>query len=167
VIHIRPFEQADQNIIPDFVVGIQRVEFGVDVTIAGQPDLVDISGYFRHGVGEFWVAVDGERIVGTIGLKDIGPGDCALRKMFVAASYRGQPHAIAQKLMETFNEHCRKVGVHRVMLGTTSKMAAAHRFYERNNFTRVELKDLPPHFPRMPVDDVFYRRYDKVRESKT
>jgi hypothetical protein len=37
-------------------------------------------------------------------------------------------------------------------------MGAAHRFYERNGFHHVALEALPPDFPRMPVDTVFYAR---------
>jgi len=36
-------------------------------------------------------------------------------------------------------------------------MKAAHRFYERNGFVRMTAENLPPNFPRMPVDDVFYQ----------
>ena len=36
-------------------------------------------------------------------------------------------------------------------------MLAAQRFYEKNGFRRVAVEELPPGFPRMPVDQVFYR----------
>jgi GNAT superfamily N-acetyltransferase len=81
----------------------------------------------------------------------------ALRKMFVAATHRGRELAIAQRLLNTFNQHCGEVAVRKVLLGTTQKYHAAHRFYERNGFCRVAEIDLPPNFPRMPVDDVFYQ----------
>jgi len=35
-------------------------------------------------------------------------------------------------------------------------MKAAHRFYERNGFTRVGKEQLPAAFPLMKVDDTFY-----------
>ncbi|CAN5573944.1 GNAT family N-acetyltransferase [soil metagenome] len=166
MIQIRPFQSADQNMIPDFVVNIQRGEFGVDVTIADQPDLLDIAGYFRHGIGEFWVAVDGDRIVGTIGLKDMPELEgelraVAIRKMFVAATHRGREFGIAQRLLDTLGDDAAKHGVRRLMLGTTDKMKAAHRFYERNGFTRIAETDLPENFPRMPVDDVFYQKFSR------
>jgi RimJ/RimL family protein N-acetyltransferase len=46
-----------------------------------------------------------------------------------------------------------------VLLGTTERFHAAHRFYERNGFKRIAVIDLPATFPRMAVDTRFYRRY--------
>lgn len=160
---IRPYKIGDEAGIAALVVPIQREEFGVKVTFEDQPDLLDVAGFFRQGVGEFWVALDDSRVVGTIGLKDMegladGSKAVALRKMFVAATHRGHELGIAQRLLETFHAHCVKLGVQRVILGTTQKYHAAHRFYERNGFTRIAEKDLPPNFPRMPVDDVFYEK---------
>ena len=49
-------------------------------------------------------------------------------------------------------------GLQEILLGTTDKFLAAHRFYERQGFTAVALADLPASFPRMAVDTRFYRR---------
>jgi ribosomal protein S18 acetylase RimI-like enzyme len=54
--------------------------------------------------------------------------------------------------------HARAQRLPRVFLGTRPEMRAAHRFYEKNGFVRIDERDLPPAFPRMAVDSVFYRR---------
>lgn|GEM_PF-2187351 len=33
-----------------------------------------------------------------------------------------------------------------------------HRFYEKHGFERIEKSGLPPAFPVMAVDNVFYRK---------
>ena len=43
------------------------------------------------------------------------------------------------------------------MLGTTEAFRAAHRFYEKSGFRRVESATLPDAFPRMKGDTRFYR----------
>ena len=43
-----------------------------------------------------------------------------------------------------------------MLLGTTDKFLAVHRFYEKNGFRAVPPEDLPPEFPRMAVDTRFY-----------
>jgi len=42
-------------------------------------------------------------------------------------------------------------------LGTTPEFLTAHRFYEKNGFSLIDLEDLPESFPRMDVDTRFYR----------
>lgn len=49
------------------IVGIQREEFGPDILLQDQPDLLDITSFYQRGNGGFWVAVDNEAVVGTIG----------------------------------------------------------------------------------------------------
>ena len=141
------------------IVGIQRDEFGFPITREEQPDLQEIPDFYQHGNGNFWVAVSDENgVVGTVALLDIGHGQAALRKMFVAAEYRGREHGISARLLGTLLDWARAKGVKEVYLGTTEKFLAAHRFYERNGFQQVLAEALPPAFPRMALDTRFYRR---------
>ena len=41
-------------------------------------------------------------------------------------------------------------------LSTIDVLKAAHRFYERNGFKRLEKVDLPGYFPLMNGDNVYY-----------
>lgn len=162
---IRPWAQGDQRGVVALISGIQRGEFGLSITPEDQPDLMDIDGFYRPGVGEFWVAeAQGEAggtVVGCIALLDIGGGQAALRKMFVDAAWRGaRPDGqggIAKALLSTLLDHARASGTSEIFLGTTTRFLAAHRFYEKHGFARVEKQDLPPAFPVMSVDTVFYR----------
>jgi acetyltransferase (GNAT) family protein len=92
---VRHFISQDADSVQRLVLGIQREEFGVAVTLEEQPDLRDIPTYYQKDHGAFWVAVDGPELVGTIGLLDIGHGQGALRKMFVAPSHRGAAVGLA------------------------------------------------------------------------
>ncbi len=153
---IASYVPGDEDAIIALIVPIQAEEFGVAITAADQPDLRDIPGFYLPGAGGFWVARDGGRVVGTISIKDIGDGDAALRKMFVAPDYRGAPHRAGQALLDILLTHARGAGLRRVVLGTTEAFKAAHRFYERNGFAPIAKADLPPAFPLMPLDTRFY-----------
>ncbi|MEA1650852.1 GNAT family N-acetyltransferase [Nitrospirillum sp. BR 11164] len=153
---IRPYRPGDESGIADLIIPIQREEFDIPITYGEQPDLRDIPGFYQQGAGEFWVAVAGDRIVGTIALKDIGDGASALRKMFVAASHRGEPHRLATRLLTALLAHARDRALRAVYLGTTAKFLAAHRFYEKSGFFQINPDELPPSFPRMAVDTRFY-----------
>lgn len=155
-VNIRVAMPSDTQGILDLILPIQREEFGVAITAADQPDLLEILSFYHVGNGGFWVATAGNRIVGTIGLKDIGNAQGALRKMFVAADYRGKEHGVASRLLKTLLEHAHGQALTYIFLGTTDKFLAAHRFYEKNGFVEIAKADLPPAFPVMAVDTRFY-----------
>jgi N-acetylglutamate synthase-like GNAT family acetyltransferase len=155
-IQIKRFEPDDQQGVIDVIVPIQREEFGIAITAEDQPDLKAIPDFYQSGTGDFWVAKAGEQVIGTIGLKDIGSGQAALRKMFVDAEYRGREFGVATQLLHRLIEDARHRGVKDIFLGTTDKFLAAHRFYEKHGFTEVAKETLPASFPLMAVDSRFY-----------
>lgn len=95
-------------------------------------------------------------MVGSIALKDIGSGQAALRKMFVAAPFRGREFSVAGRLLNRLVEESAGKGVTEVFLGTTDKFLAAHRFYEKHGFREITKVDLPASFPLISVDSKFY-----------
>jgi GNAT superfamily N-acetyltransferase len=128
VIDVVPFSLEHQADVIDLILAIQQSEFGISITLEDQPDLRDIPGYYRRGSGNFWVALSGTRVIGTISLLDIGNSQGALRKMFVRAEYRGREHPVARRLLDTLIGWCRQETIHEVFLGTTAQFVAAHRF---------------------------------------
>lgn len=156
MIEIRPFSIEHAAGVVDVILPIQQQEFQIPITHEGQPDLNDIPGFYQKGNGNFWVALEGERVVGTVSLLDIGQGQLALRKMFVAASHRGREHGTAKHLLDGAIAWAVAKGVSQIFLGTTAKFLAAHRFYEKNGFRLVEKSELPAAFPVMVVDTRFY-----------
>jgi len=166
---IVPFAAAPasghQQGVVALISGIQRGEFQLAITPQDQPDLMDIPGFYvggRLGPGLFLVAVDPDgEVCGSIALLNLGGGQGALRKMFVRAQSRGT--GLAAALLGALLDWCRGAGIHDIFLGTTDRFLAAHRFYERHGFTRLEKSSLPPAFPVMAVDSVFYvKRLDPL-----
>lgn len=161
---IVPFSPTHAAGVVGVILPIQQAEFGIPITLADQPDLLDIAGFYQQGSGGFWVALDdqtderAETVVGTIALLDIGNGDGALRKMFVAPTHRGKEHGTAARLLDTLLAHAGTRGMRRIWLGTTDKFLAAHRFYDKHGFDQVARQELPAAFPVMAVDTRFYAR---------
>lgn len=156
MIRIRPFVTHDSAAIAEVILPIQRNEFDIPITLEAQPDLADVPGFYQQGSGNFWVAELDRTIVGTIGLLDIGARQAALRKMFVAAPYRGKEYGVAQLLLQELLAWSASRRLETIYLGTTDKFLAAHRFYEKNGFKEIERGLLPSTFPIMSVDTKFY-----------
>ena len=153
---ITAFTDADRQGVLNVILPIQQQEFGIPITEADQPDLTNVPQFYQTGTGGFWVARSNDEVVGTVGLKGIGAGQAALRKMFVAAPFRGREVGVASKLLDVLLAHARARGVAEVFLGTTDKFLAAHRFYEKKGFKELQKADLPKAFPVMAVDSKFY-----------
>ena len=155
-ISIRPYDDSRRQQVIDHILHIQREEFGVPITLAEQPDLQDIPGFYQKDQGNFWVAMNNDAMAGTIALLDIGHSRGALRKMFVNEAYRGKQYRLGQALLETLLQWAREKHFSEILLGTTEKFIAAQRFYEKNGFRLIDKNELPPQFPVMQVDVKFY-----------
>lgn len=156
MITITPFSSEHADGVASLIVPIQREEFGIAITLGDQPDLSDIAGFYQRGSGNFWVALSAGVVVGTIALLDIGNGQAALRKMFVAPAFRGREHGAAKLLLDALLGWARAHRLRDIFLGTTDKFRAAHRFYEKNGFREITRDELPRGFLFMAVDTKFY-----------
>jgi GNAT superfamily N-acetyltransferase len=152
VSEVRPFRPDDHDAVVALVLDAQQREFGIAITYDDQPDLQDPLGFFD---GRSWVAVADGQVAGCVGLLDVGQGTGVVRKMFVDPARRGSGDA--QRLLAALVAAATEEGMTELLLGTTSAYHAAHRFYERSGFERVDPDDLPERFPRVVVDSRFYR----------
>lgn len=159
MIEIVPFCKRHLSGVVDIILPIQQSEFGIPITLDAQPDLLDIPGFYQQGSGNFWVALHGSEVVGTIALLDIGDGQGALRKMFVKAQLRGSRRKVAHRLLQVLLDWCKLHNLREIFLGTTAKFLAAHRFYEKNGFSEIKQTELPDSFPVMSVDTKFYKYF--------
>jgi len=156
---IKTLDNSYQQNILDLILPIQQIEFNVPVTLEGQPDLLDIESFYLKGGGNFWGAFEGDKLVGTIAMIDTGYQACAIRKMFVKKEYRGKEFGIAQHLFDMLKAYCLEHDIKKIFLGTVDMLKAAHRFYEKNGFTRIKPEDLPDYFPAMMGENVYYYLY--------
>lgn len=157
-IQISFYQPTYQDQLQQLIISIQRDEFLIPITLEDQPDLFDIEGVYQKENGAFLLALDGERVVGTAALIDLGNQSGAVRKFFVHPDYRGKNSTAAASLLARLIEWGQEKKFHHFYLGTTEKFLAAHRFYEKNGFQEISTEELPQEFPIMAVDTKFYRR---------
>ncbi len=153
---IKPFHQEFQEGVIDLIIPIQTLEFGVNITKEQQPDLMDIENFYQTGDGNFWCAIEEDKIVGTIALLDIGNKQLALRKMFVDKNHRGT--GLAKEILAVAFLWAKERECEKIFLGTTDKFIAAHRFYEKHGFISIKPNELPKSFPIINVDSKFYMK---------
>lgn len=140
----------------DLILTIQQKEFNIPIAIQDQPDLLQIESFYTDAGGNFWGAFADGELVGSIALVKFDDRAGAIRKMFVKKEFRGKELNIAQELLEVLISFCRENRIDDLYLGTITVLKAAQRFYERNEFVKIDKSNLPVKFPLMSADDVFY-----------
>lgn len=135
---IREIEERD-NAQVEALIRYCLIEFEAnhEGTAWMDPDLGRFSEVYAPKASCYWVALEGERVLGGVGIGPL-PGErdvCELQKMYCYPEARGT--GIAQQLMDLAMDFARK-HYQRCYLETLDNMVAAHRFYEKNGFTRTD-----------------------------
>jgi N-acetylglutamate synthase-like GNAT family acetyltransferase len=157
-VNVEIYSSVHQQEVVNLILPIQQVEFGVPITLTQQPDLTDIENFYQKNNGNFWVALHKGNVVGTIALIDIGNGQVALRKMFVAPAYRGKEFKTGQLLLDSALQWMQQKKCSQVFLGTLEQFQAAQKFYRKNGFEEIPKSSLPPTFPAMKLDNTFFKK---------
>lgn len=139
----RPCRASDQAAVVELVLRIQNDEYRVGLSLADQPDLLDIDASYGGGGGAFWVAeVDGA-IVGCVGLMALTPEVGVLKKFFVEAAFRGRASGVADGLYRALLDFAIAQGFQAVILDTPSVATRSHAFYRKAGFRQITAAELP------------------------
>lgn len=153
-VHIEPYSGNYDDQIIALILGIQNGEAKIGLTLAEQPDLREIRRSYQQNGGEFWLALSGGQVVGTIGLM-LREEHCAiLKKFFVKKEFRAQKVGLA--LYQELLEFARRSGVRHIILDTPSVARASHRFYEKAGFRRIGAPELPVAYSYPDRDSLLY-----------
>ncbi len=153
---IEKYTEKYHKAVVDLILRIQQEEFNVPISLSDQPDLMDIQNAYANG--GFFIAREGDAVVGTIATWFMDGPNATIRKLFTDESYRGKGHQTGQRLLEKLEEFCAENGKSHIFLGTTDKFKAAHRFYEKNGYNEILNADLPADFDVLEVDSKFYHK---------
>ncbi len=140
--------------IQSLILDIQNNEAKINLSIEEQPDLKNIKEYYQNGGGNFWLAVDNGKVVGTVGLIKRENNCAVLKKFFVNIGYRGQK--VGFKLYNELIDFAKNNGVKKIILDTPSVAKQSHRFYERAGFRKIRTEDLPIDYVYPDRDSLLY-----------
>jgi hypothetical protein len=68
-IRIIEYQEQYTSQLVELILGIQVGEYELATSLEAQPDLLQIPEFYQVNNGNFWLALDGEKVVGTISLK--------------------------------------------------------------------------------------------------
>lgn len=88
------------------------------------------------GKGRFWVAKDGNKIIGTVAIFQRSPEEANLKKLFLLKEYRGK--GIGKKLLQHALDHCVKQSFKRITLITSTYAHEAQKLYHHFGFCKTD-----------------------------
>jgi len=140
---IRPFAEQHAAQVRELFITVNRLlsppelrdafEGYIDRALAEEIDR--ISAYYGERDGCFWVAVKGDKVVGTFGLERASDDAMELRRMYVDPSARRR--GIARRMLQFAEDECRSRNVSRLQLSTAEIQQAALALYRNAEYRLV------------------------------
>ena len=142
---IPPFAEQDAVQVRELFITVNRLlspphlrdAFEAYIERALAEEIDRISAYYGERDGCFWVAVKGDKVVGTLGLERASDDAIELRRMYIDPSARRQ--RIAWRMLQFAEDECRRRNVSRLELSTAEIQQTALALY-RNRGYRLFVK---------------------------
>ncbi|MCO1580903.1 GNAT family N-acetyltransferase [Crossiella sp. SN42] len=148
-IRVRPAEPAELDAVGELTVAAYQA--GGFIPEGSDYGTTLRNAAARARAAELLVAADEEgRLLGTVTVVLPGtefaevsePGELEFRMLAVDPAHHGR--GIGEQLLRAVLDRAADLGVSRVVMCSTSTMAAAHRLYRRHGFTRLPSRDFSP-----------------------
>lgn len=140
---IREFSATHAQGVRELFVSVNRLLAPVgqeavfeDYINSSLKDEIDrIDQYYGDRNGQFWVALEEDKVVGMFGLESSGPNAMELRRMYVDPDYRRR--GIAQMMLHQAESYCRENQKPRLDLSTSEIQSDAISFYQSVGYELV------------------------------
>ena len=140
---IRPFANQNAAQVRALFITVNRLlsppdlraAFEVYIEHALAEEIDRISAYYGERDGCFWVAVTGDKVMGTFGLERASADAMELRRMYVDPSARRL--GIARRMLQFAEDECCRRNVMRLELSTAKIQQAAIALYKSAGYRLV------------------------------
>lgn len=132
---LRPLRDEDALDVIELIAGVFGEYPGCVTDVDGEmPELRRLASYYAEHGGEGWVALRGDRVVGTVGFTVVDGATAELKKLYVHRTERGT--GLAAALVDRVEAAARARGARAIELWSDTRFERAHRFYERRGYVR-------------------------------
>lgn len=111
-----------------------ETRLGLDLCFQNfEGELKDLPGKYSPPTGRLYLAIVDGDVAGCIALRELEPGTCEMKRLFVRENFRGKK--IGRLLVDRLIDEAREIGYNRMRLDTfPPKMENAVRLYESYGF---------------------------------
>jgi len=140
---ITAFDNKYTQEIIDLVLSCQNDGTRPVVGVDSQPDLLNIQVEYIEKGGKFWIALEDDKVIGTIAFYPYSNKIGVLKKFFVNKKFRGYPNYLGQKLYTVFLEYVKTNNYRTIILDTPNNTKRAHKFYQKAGFKQISYEEMP------------------------
>jgi len=133
---VRIFKKDDNENVKALILSILKQEYPFDKNAYADSDIHDISRTYFGERNTFFVFQDGNKIVGTVGVKEDTDKTALLRRLFVDPGFRGK--GIGTELLKNGVDFCREKGYKEIVFRATDRMKNAISLLKKNGFKEKE-----------------------------
>ena len=132
MIQIRRFEPRDAASVKKLISEIMDSEFQDEKPAFSFEDLNALNEFYGALGEAFFVAEDGKKLVGTVGVKREDERVALIQRIFVDPEYRHKK--VGLQLLNRAIEFCGEVGYQDLVFKTTSRMTGAIDLFKKRGF---------------------------------
>ena len=140
---IRDFSTDDAAAVRELFIRVNRLLAPADskdvfesyIARSLTEEIDRVSEYYSERNGGFWVAVEGEGIVGMFGLEPSGEAAMELRRMYIDPDFRRR--GMARKMLDFAEQQCRRRQRPRMNLSTSELQREALALYRNAGYALV------------------------------
>jgi ribosomal protein S18 acetylase RimI-like enzyme len=113
-----------------------RDSLGLDLCFQNfNEELAELPGHYAPPNGRLLLAMDETQAAGCVALREIGPGICEMKRLFVRPAFRQR--GAGRLLAQTIISAARDIGYERMRLDTLASLRPALALYESLGFQRI------------------------------
>ena len=133
-ITIRRFRKEDKPLVKELIDEIMVQEFKESANAYPTTDIDEIEKAYGNIGDVFFVAEEGNSLIGTVAIKKEDERVALLRRLFVSSRFRKKQ--IGLKLLERALKYCQEVGYQELVFKTTSQMQGAIQLCQKKGFVQ-------------------------------
>ena len=114
---------------------VRTLPFDIDFQDVDE-ELAHMECHYAPPRGRLYLALEDNRPIGCVALRDFGNGVCEMKRLYVRPSHRGRD--IGRELAETVIEAACEIGYHHMRLDTVPAMKTANRLYADLGFKPID-----------------------------
>ena len=145
VVELEKIKNEDKGKIKRFVFSVLS-EFGFSPNTCLDSDLENLDSFYQKPDNNFWVLIENQEVIGTIGIAKESPKTAKLKRFYLKKHWRGK--GWGRKLFQKVLQFCKRRGYQTLVAETTQKNKKAITFFKKMGFRLKEKRGISFYFSK-------------------